>query len=251
MSGANYARDAKPDASGRWPANLIHDGSDEVVRMFPENVKGVYNAKGCGKVQFMDKHDQRGSIGGIKGDGSASRFFYCAKASAKDRDEGVAGVAGGMSGRRDGSMGSITMRKNTHPTVKPTSLMRYLVRLITPPGGLVLDPFTGSGSTGKAAVIEGFRFVGIEREPEYAEIAAARIKHADENKESYRGDGKCDSRISGGNRNAISFVSDAGNIGNAIAESGVGRGLHGGQSGKKLHAEAFVRQMEIDFHDKQ
>jgi hypothetical protein len=129
---------------GRWPANLIHDGSEEVV--------GLLN--------------------------DAARFFYCAKASAKDRDEGVAGVAGGMSGRRDGSMGSITMRKNTHPTVKPTDLMRYLCRLVTPPSGTVLDPFAGSGSTGKAAALEGFRFIGIEREAEYVEIARARIKAA-------------------------------------------------------------------------
>jgi site-specific DNA-methyltransferase (adenine-specific) len=132
---------------GRWPANLIHDGSEEVVRLLND----------------------------------AARFFYCAKASAKDRDEGVAGVAGvagGMSGRRDGTMGSITMRKNTHPTVKPTDLMRYLCRLVTPLGGTVLDPFAGSGSTGKAAALEGFRFIGIEREAEYVEIARARIAAA-------------------------------------------------------------------------
>ena len=84
--------------------------------------------------------------------GSAARFFYCAKASKRDRDEG-----------------------NGHPTVKPTDLMRYLCRLVTPPGGLVLDPFMGSGSTGKAALLEGFRFIGIEREPEFCEIARSRI----------------------------------------------------------------------------
>jgi DNA modification methylase len=83
------------------------------------------------------------------------RFLYCAKASKRDRDEG-----------------------NNHPTVKPTDLMRYLCRLVTPPDGTVLDPFMGSGSTGKAAVLEGFRFIGIEREEEYCEIAKARIKHA-------------------------------------------------------------------------
>jgi site-specific DNA-methyltransferase (adenine-specific) len=103
---------------GRWPANFIHDGSDET----------------------MD------------GLGPASRFFYCAKASQADRDDG-----------------------NNHPTVKPTSLMRYLCRLVTPLGGTVLDPFCGSGSTGKAAVMEGFNFIGIERESEYVEIAKARI----------------------------------------------------------------------------
>ena len=84
--------------------------------------------------------------------GSAARFFYCAKASKRDRDEA-----------------------NIHPTVKPTALMRYLCRLVTPPGGTVLDPFMGSGSTGKAARQEGFDFIGIEREAEYVEIAKARI----------------------------------------------------------------------------
>ena len=80
--------------------------------------------------------------------------MYCAKASKKDRGEG-----------------------NNHPTVKPTDLMAYLCRLVTPPGGIVLDPFMGSGSTGKAAVREGFRFTGIEMDPEYLAIAEARIKH--------------------------------------------------------------------------
>jgi site-specific DNA-methyltransferase (adenine-specific) len=87
--------------------------------------------------------------------GSAARFFYCAKASKRDRDEG-----------------------NNHPTVKPTDLMRYLCRLVTPPGGIVLDPFMGSGSTGKAAMLEGFDFIGIERDPEYVKIAEARINEA-------------------------------------------------------------------------
>ena len=86
--------------------------------------------------------------------GSASRFFYCAKASKKDRGEG-----------------------NNHPTVKPAELMAYLCRLVTPPGGVVLDPFMGSGSTGKAAVREGFHFMGIEMDPEYLAIAEARIRH--------------------------------------------------------------------------
>ena len=106
---------------GRWPANLIHDGSEEATELL----------------------------------GDAQRFFYCAKASKADRGDG-----------------------NAHPTVKPTDLMRYLCRLVTPPGGTVLDPFMGSGSTGKAAVLEGFNFIGIEREAEYIDIARARIEHA-------------------------------------------------------------------------
>jgi site-specific DNA-methyltransferase (adenine-specific) len=129
---------------GRFPANLIHDGSDEAT----------------------------------EGMGDASRYFYCAKASKKDRDAGLDTepvVAGGMSGRRDGSMGKVTYSKNHHPTVKPTDLMAYLCRLITPPGGTILDPFNGSGSTGKAAVREGFNYIGCELDPEYVEIARARI----------------------------------------------------------------------------
>jgi site-specific DNA-methyltransferase (adenine-specific) len=133
---------------GRWPANFIHDGSEEVGNLL----------------------------------GDAARFFYCAKASKRDRDEGLRAfeeqIAGGMSGRHDGTMGSVTMSRNHHPTVKPTDLMRYLCRLVTPPDGLVLDPFTGSGSTGKAAILEGFRFVGCELSAEYIEIARARIGHA-------------------------------------------------------------------------
>lgn len=148
---------------GRWPANLIHDGSEEVEGLFPGD------------------------------DGSsASRFFYSAKASKRDRDEGLDGfnavhrVNGNKWTDQDYRVArgdrpqnaESGPRKNIHPTVKPTDLMRYLCRLVTPPGGLVLDPFTGSGSTGKGAVIEGFRFVGIELSPEYAVIARARIQHA-------------------------------------------------------------------------
>jgi len=161
---------------------LPNPGSDEVVGGFPQTTSGA-----GGQPQTSKRTGNSGLVGlnasGVKighGDtGSAARFFYCAKASASDRDAGVAGVAGGMSGRRDGSMGSVTMRKNTHPTVKPTKLMRYLVRLVTPPGGTVLDPFMGSGSTGKAAKLEGFNFIGIEREAEYVEIARARIAAAE------------------------------------------------------------------------
>jgi hypothetical protein len=138
--------------AGRWPANLIHDGSDEVTGLFPV-AGGGFGKRGASAAY----EGGRGFAGDMRevgyGDtGSAARFFYVAKASKRDRDEG-----------------------NGHPTVKPTDLMRYLCRLVTPPGGLVLDPFAGSGSTGKAAVLEGFRFVGIEREAEYVEIARARI----------------------------------------------------------------------------
>jgi hypothetical protein len=138
------------NAEGRWPANLIHDGSDEVV--------------------------------GLTGD--AARFFYCAKASKADRDEGCEGLAAKEAGIKNDSgrgfsesdpMAKI-MRRNHHPTVKPTALMQYLCRLVTPPGGTVLDPFMGSGSTGAAAMLEGFQFIGIEREAEYVAIARERIE---------------------------------------------------------------------------
>ncbi len=116
--------------------------------------------------------------------GSAARFFYCAKASKADRNEGCDDLLDKESGMRSETSGQhITRRdggdpkptKNNHPTVKPTDLMRYLCRLVTPPNGLILDPFMGSGSTGKAAALEGFRFVGIEREAEYVAIARARL----------------------------------------------------------------------------
>lgn len=121
--------------------------------------------------------------------GSAARFFYCAKASRRDRDEGLEGfdvkAAKSYEGGRivsadhpETAMGGESVRANIHPTVKPTDLMRYLCRLVTPPGGTVLDPFTGSGSTGKAAMREGFRFIGCEMSPEYLEIARARIESA-------------------------------------------------------------------------
>lgn len=116
IDGCRVATDWK---KGRWPANLIHDGSDEVTELT----------------------------------GDAARFFYCAKANKKDREDG-----------------------NNHPTVKPTDLMAYLCRLVTPPDGIILDPFMGSGSTGKAAIREGFNFIGIEREPGYFAIAETRTR---------------------------------------------------------------------------
>ena len=123
--------------------------------------------------------------------GSAARFFYTAKASREDREEGLESLplrsAGEATDRVDGSAGLNSPRagasrtngaRNHHPTVKPTSLMRYLCRLVTPRDGVVLDPFMGSGSTGKAAILEGFRFIGIDLEPEYVEIARARCEWA-------------------------------------------------------------------------
>ena len=156
VDGSGWGMRDKIEAStvqGRFPANIIHDGSDEVSDLL----------------------------------GEPARFFYCAKASKKDRNEGLdkfkpkkqdlsrkEGNPGGDNPRNRG----VNERLNHHPTVKPTSLMQYLVRLVTPPNGIVLDPFMGSGSTGKACAYEGFDFIGIEMSAEYIEIAKARIAYA-------------------------------------------------------------------------
>ena len=116
----------------------------------------------------------------------SNRFFYCAKISSSERNAGLEDMPDKVkltqmrgsngTGKKNFEGGfSDTIAKNTHPTVKPQKLMRYLCKLVTPPGGTVLDPFMGSGSTGLAALSEGFRFIGIEREPEYFEIAEKRI----------------------------------------------------------------------------
>jgi site-specific DNA-methyltransferase (adenine-specific) len=178
---------------GRWPANIIHDGSADVLAGFPETQNGGKKnaermSKGSGgeatgNVYGVYKpHRQIETYGGDKG--SAARFFYCAKASKKDRDEGLEAFeekkAGAMSGieTREGKPTNHPMRSNHHPTVKPTNLMQYLCRLVTPPNGLILDPFLGSGSTGKAAMYEGFRFIGFDLNQEYIDIAKARIEYA-------------------------------------------------------------------------
>ena len=164
-------------------------GSDEVLAGFPQTGP----SKSGGKAGAIGYH--AGGSGADRGGhddngGSAARFFYAAKASKRDRDEGLEGFDRVATGAMDGNSGrsgqrtagdGVTpveqpVRANIHPTVKPTGLMAYLCRLVTPPGGVVLDPFMGSGSTGKAAVREGFQFVGIEREVEYLRIATARIE---------------------------------------------------------------------------
>ena len=139
---------------GRFPANVMHDGSEVVGDIFL---------------------------------GDSSGYFYCPKASKKDRDEGLENFEEAQT--TDGNIRSNSetartfgansvLRKNVHPTVKPTELMRYLCRLVTPKGGVVLDPFMGSGSTGKAAIMSGFKFVGIELNEEYFDIACARVEAA-------------------------------------------------------------------------
>jgi site-specific DNA-methyltransferase (adenine-specific) len=145
--------------SGRWPANLIHDGSEEVMECFPDNVKGGTWNRTDGARPFNNegKPTNYKSAGSDKSVGSAARFFYCAKASKADRGEG-----------------------NDHPTVKPIALMKYLVKLVCRQGGMVLDPFCGSGTTGVAAVELGNSFIGIERDGHYFSIANSRVGKAAE-----------------------------------------------------------------------
>jgi len=196
-NGLNGSRYAGTTIQGRWPANLIHDGSDEVVGLFPQSKStGGQSSLGAfrnGDVYGKGKDERLGEDPGYGDSGSAARFFYCAKASKRDRDDGLddapskilamsnqakAEFARGNIHKGESGMNSAKVRKNNHPTVKPTDLMRYLCRLVTPLGGVVLDPFMGSGSTGKAAALEGFDFIGIEREAEYLAIAEARIESA-------------------------------------------------------------------------
>jgi site-specific DNA-methyltransferase (adenine-specific) len=149
---------------GRHPANVVLDETaaamlDEQSGERPSATNtgpthgGEIFGKGAGIVQFENGAPYRGDTGG------ASRFFYCAKASTAERNAGLNGS------------------RNTWPTVKPVALMRWLVRLVTPPGGLVLDPFTGSGSTGLACIAEGARFLGLDKSDEALAIATARLQH--------------------------------------------------------------------------
>lgn len=179
-------------AAGRWPANVCHDGSDEVLAGFPAQAgaQAPVHRRNGDKFRstygtFAGNVDEAGST--FRGDtGSAARFFYCAKASRADRNAGCEGLepqplnwsSGEANPGSFQSEGTDRTSPNFHPTVKPTDLMRWLVRLATPPGGLVLDPFAGSGSTGKACVLEGMGFVGVELDRAFGDIARARVRHA-------------------------------------------------------------------------
>lgn len=167
---------------GRWPANILHDGSGEVVTAF----KGQQGAVGPqhgekASVHVFGDYGPRDQFNPRGDTGSAARFFWSPKASRSDRNEGLGGMPAKVTddGRAKAADNAYqrgkTERQNHHPTVKPTDLMRYLCRLVTPPGGVVLDPFMGSGSTLKAAELEGFSAIGIELSAEYIEIARRRI----------------------------------------------------------------------------
>jgi DNA modification methylase len=201
-SGFKNSGDAT-NAQGRWPANIILDEYtaellDEQSGISKSNSGGISSA---GKsASFMSggvlKETPRT---GHDDSGGASRFFYVAKASKKDRNEGLENIEGKeISAKGNGlartcnTCGATTLdgcdcpdrtfsnpvRQNFHPTVKPTALMQYLIRLVTPDNGVVLDPFAGSGSTGKAAILENKHFIGIELTPEYLPIIEGRLTHA-------------------------------------------------------------------------
>lgn len=188
--------------SGRYPANIIHDGSDEVIKNMP-NTKGN-NSSDLGDYGycFGANRSNKRMAPGYDDEGSASRYFYCAKASSQDREEGLEHFVKkpmydddhkfGYGNTEDDNFGdriANVKRANTHVTVKPCDLMKYLVRLISPKGATILDPFMGSGSTGKAIAFENkerdanYSFIGIEKEKEYCEIAQARIDWANDYKE--------------------------------------------------------------------
>lgn len=150
---------------GRWPANLVHDGSEEVLHLFPSTKSGKPGVmrKGVNTGTALGKESRKPGtpMTGIGDEGSAARFFYQAKVSPKERSFGMG----------EGS-------KNDHPTLKPIALCSWLINMITPPGGRVLDPFMGSGSMGIAAIQNGFKYVGIEKDPAYFEIACKRLQAA-------------------------------------------------------------------------
>jgi len=203
QSGGDGSGGWSQDSEGRWPANVI---LDEYSAGLLDEQSGVLTSGALkpwvnGSVASKTVASFSAGLDGKtrdytadKSSGGASRFFYCAKASKRDRNEGLDGLADGVAGSFVGNVAELSGRKiganpdkpnlpgkNTHPTVKPTSLMRYLIKLVTPAGGTVLDPFTGSGSTGKAALLDGYKFVGAELTEEYLPIIEGRLTWAQEN----------------------------------------------------------------------
>jgi site-specific DNA-methyltransferase (adenine-specific) len=180
-------RPATPTEAGRWPANFIHDGSEEVLRLFPEtkSTPRTPTNGGTGGVGQSTNFQRGSETSPYRDSGSAARFFYCAKASKKERNKGLEDIEPKktdqsrkrelIGGNNPYNRGAKPV-KNNHPTVKPLELMKYLVRLVTPPEGIVLDPFAGSGTTLIAATLQDFKYIGIELNKEYIEIAKTRIK---------------------------------------------------------------------------
>jgi len=191
-----YAENIIGGEKGRWPANLIHDGSDEVLALFPEskgqqgNVTGQEQSHTGNENTNCYGEDNRIPFEKRDDSGSAARFFYCAKTSKRDRNEGcenfISKPLNWSSGEKNPgtfqSEGTNKSSQNSHPTVKPTELMRYLCRLVTPPSGHILDPFGGSGSTGKAAIYENFNVTLIDSDEQWMPIQKARCEYALRNK---------------------------------------------------------------------
>jgi site-specific DNA-methyltransferase (adenine-specific) len=182
-------KSAVADSLGRWPANVILDEyTAELLDEQSGNLKsGKLNTENTKTSIFGNPTSQRSGTYEATG-GGASRFFYVAKASKRDRNEGLEELDPQRHSDRQNAEGvggdnprnrTNEAKQNFHPTVKPTDLMRYLIKLVTPPGGVVLDPFTGSGSTGKAAILEGFRFIGCELTEDYIPIIQGRLQHAE------------------------------------------------------------------------
>jgi site-specific DNA-methyltransferase (adenine-specific) len=192
-NGERIEKLGESEVIGRWPANVI---LDEYSAELLDEQSGTSKAKpertgprgGRQNLEGGWNKDLEGTWPADPG-GGASRFFYVAKASKRDRNEGLEDLpekanAGSYHFREDGSLDGKPSepRSNFHPTVKPTALMEYLIKLVTPPQGIVLDPFTGSGSTGKAAILNGFQFIGIEMTEDYIPIIEGRLKHAADQK---------------------------------------------------------------------
>jgi site-specific DNA-methyltransferase (adenine-specific) len=178
------------ESAGRWPANFIHDGSNEVLELFPDTGKsqgGRIGKKAMGNITNVPAGQYEAGDPGYGDSGSAARFFYCAKASRTERNAGLDGlpadkpVFGDDGGTYQGLSNSKHPQANFHPTVKPLALIHYLIKLITPPGGTILDPFLGSGTTAVAATQLGHPWIGCELTADYWPIIEARVNHAQTN----------------------------------------------------------------------
>jgi len=180
-AGHEYTSD---ESKGRWPANICHDGSDEALAGFPKKkgkVKTIKMKAGNTNVVY-GKYDKNYEGSYLQG-GSVDRYFYCSKASRKEKEAGLEAFdpINVTDGRKippdNGFQRGKTKRHNTHPTVKPISLCRWLSRLICPTGGTLIDPFAGSGSLGIGAILEGFNWIGIEQQQEDIKISEARLEY--------------------------------------------------------------------------
>ena len=250
-------------SQGRFPANFIHDGSEEVLAIFPDtnpSKAGIRRPNESNLNCYGKYNDQSELIAGHEDNGgSASRFFYCAKASKNDREQGLDGFEDKDSSAQfmtspdtsyvcnDGysRTRATPQSKNNHPTVKPSNLMRYLCRLVTPTGGIILDPFMGSGSTGKAAALEGFDFIGIDLDENYCKISEARINEAIKVYELARSHNEHHNRLRFINRNSDGVLSPDGYPNNPQPEPNSRVNFYPSKLDKKLSYQTGFRQLEL------